>query len=207
MNSRFRFSSVELIFHLASEPNDLVGKSHFECYHFTHRLWSTSSLDRLTDHIYFSSVSTLQGLCLWESVSQGLGIWGLWEAESSVEQSGKVSVRVCWYGDVDDEDALVSDASLWWNCGGLHLEPHKSWSVQRPECVNNPSACLILDAKQSAQKSCLWFLLQYGEGCVLLEDAWLWESWEPYHVVIRGDTWGECEQLVLQQQRRASCTV
>lgn len=140
------------------------------------------------------------GTALWVGVVQG-AIGG---AESSVKQHrGSVGVR--WDGDVDDEDALVGYAALQRDCGGLHLEPHQSWSVQTPQGEDDPPAGLISNAKHPAHNTRLWLLLKYGKGRALLQDSWLRESRQSHHIVISWDAGGESEQLVLQEQRRASC--
>lgn len=71
------------------------------------------------------------------------------EALSTVKQHrGSVGVRRD--GDVDDENALVSNAALQRDGGGLHLEAHKSWSVQNPQSEDDPPARLVSDAKHPA---------------------------------------------------------
>lgn len=116
------------------------------------------------------------------------------------------SVGVGGDGDVDDEDALVSNAALQWDGGGLHLEAHKSRSVQSPQGEDDPPAHLVSDAKHPAHHACLaWFLLKYGKRRTLLQDAGLWERRQSYHIVIGWNARGEREQLVLQEQRGSSC--
>ena len=129
---------------------------------------------------------------------------GHWEAESSVKQHrGSVGVR--WDGDVNDEDALVGDAALQRDGGGLHLQPHESRSVQSPQGEDDPPAGLVSNTKHPTHHSRLWFLLKYGERRAILQDAWHRESRQSHHIVIGWNARGHSEQLVLQEQSRAAC--
>lgn len=136
------------------------------------------------------------------------GLQVLWSElgciESFAEQHA-ASVGVCCDGDVDDEDALVCYATLFWDGGGLHLEPHNSRSIQNPPSEDDPPAGLVFDVKHSSYHTRNRLLLKYREGGTLLQDARLWKCWQSYHVVIWRYARGKSEQLVLQDQRWASC--
>lgn len=176
----------------------------FALWHFSHSWGYTSSWDPLTNHVHLM-------LCIRVSLHDLMcprhGVW--WVIHCEVLSTGKQhrgSVGVRGDGDVDDEDALVSNAALRWDGGGLHLEAHKSGFVQNPQSEDDPPAHLVSDAKHPAHHACLVrFLLEYGKGRALLQDARLWESRQSYHIVTGWNARGEREQLVLQEQRGPSC--
>lgn len=62
-----------------------------------------------------------------------------------------VSVGVRRNRDVDNEDALVSNAALQRDGGSLDLEAHQSCSVQSPLGEDDPPARLVSDTKHLAQ--------------------------------------------------------
>lgn len=124
-------------------------------------------------------------------------------AQSALKQSSG-SVRVRWDGDVDDEDALVCNAALRRDGGGLHLESHQARAVQSLHGEDDPPARLVSDAKHPAEHARLWLLLKYGERRPVLQNARLGERWQSYHVVMGWNARGECEQLILQEQSRPS---
>lgn len=121
--------------------------------------------------------------------------------QSALKQSSG-SVRVRWDGDVDDKDALVCDAALRRDGGGLHLESHQARSVQSLGGEDDPPARLVSDAKHPAGHARLGLLLKYGERRPVLQNAWLGERWQPNHVVMGWNARGEGEQLILQEQSR-----
>lgn len=128
-----------------------------------------------------------------------------WSDFESLAEQRVGSVGVCWDGDVDDEDALVRYATVFWDGGGLHLEPHESRSIQNLPSEDDAPAGLVSDVKHSARHTGDRFLLEYREGGALLQDARLRERRQPHHVVIGRYAGGKREQLVLQEQRQAAC--
>lgn len=94
--------------------------------------------------------------------------WDFHRDALSTTKQHRGSVWVRGYGDVDDEDALVSDAALQRDGSGLHLEAHKSRSVQRPQGEDDPPARLVFNAKHPARCTSLGFLLKDGKRRALL---------------------------------------
>lgn len=176
----------------------------FPLWHFSHSCCHTSSWDPPADHIWLMlciRVSLHEVMCPRHRVC-----WVMHCKVPSNAKQHRGSVGVRGDGDVDNEDALVSDAALQWDGGGLHLEAHKSRSVQSPPGEDDPPARLVPDAKHPAHHACLtWFLLKHGKRRALLQDAWLGERRQSYHVVIGWNARGKREQFVLQEQRGPSC--
>lgn len=164
---------------------------HISRWHFGHS-WSLQSSGALSNNVHL-----LVCVSAWGTVLPGESAAG-----HSQLQSG--SVRVRWDGDVDDKDALVCNAALWWDGGGLHLESHQARSVQSLHGEDDPPAHLVSDAKHPGEHAQVWLLLKYGERRPVLQNAQLGERWQSHHIVMGWNAWGEGEQLILQEQSGAS---
>lgn len=157
----------------------------------------------LDDILDTAGVSHLRERCPPSRVCQRLRHSVTWGIQSALKQSGG-SVRVRWDGDVDDKDALVRDAALQGDGGGLHLESHQARPVQSLHGEDDPPARLVSDAKHPAEHARLWLLLEDGERRPVLQNARLGERWQSNHVVVGWNARREGEQLILQEQSWSS---